>query len=179
MLRDATGDLQEGDELEGDPGLPARSPHLREGQRPDIKVEKQIASGGRAEAAASALASGTAPMPRTGSELPTWRRSGVISSLSRWTGSTSGKPEGCAPTGRGGRSANGRVFVSAFQTGECGRERPAAISIEIKSIDDTSNFDDFPESDILQPGLSQGGSGAAMLCGELVPSLLVFSHLPE
>uniref|UniRef100_A0A3Q1ILK2 non-specific serine/threonine protein kinase n=1 Tax=Anabas testudineus TaxID=64144 RepID=A0A3Q1ILK2_ANATE len=32
--------------------------------------------------------------------------------------------------------------------------RPAAISIEIKSIDDTSNFDDFPESDILQPGLS-------------------------
>ncbi|PWA14632.1 hypothetical protein CCH79_00014317 [Gambusia affinis] len=31
------------------------------------------------------------------------------------------------------------------------RERPAAISIEIKSIDDTSNFDDFPESDILQP----------------------------
>lgn len=37
------------------------------------------------------------------------------------------------------------------------RERPAAISIEIKSIDDTSNFDDFPESDILQPGLSRGG----------------------
>ncbi|OWK03715.1 STK38L [Cervus elaphus hippelaphus] len=31
------------------------------------------------------------------------------------------------------------------------RERPAAIPIEIKSIDDTSNFDDFPESDILQP----------------------------
>uniref|UniRef100_A0A8C7VBV4 non-specific serine/threonine protein kinase n=1 Tax=Oryzias sinensis TaxID=183150 RepID=A0A8C7VBV4_9TELE len=30
-------------------------------------------------------------------------------------------------------------------------KRPAAISIEIKSIDDTSNFDDFPESDILQP----------------------------
>uniref|UniRef100_A0A8D3DTG2 non-specific serine/threonine protein kinase n=1 Tax=Scophthalmus maximus TaxID=52904 RepID=A0A8D3DTG2_SCOMX len=34
------------------------------------------------------------------------------------------------------------------------RERPAAISIEIKSIDDTSNFDDFPESDILQPANS-------------------------
>lgn len=34
------------------------------------------------------------------------------------------------------------------------RERPAAISIEIKSIDDTSNFDDFPESDILQPGMT-------------------------
>ncbi|XP_025846608.2 serine/threonine-protein kinase 38 isoform X1 [Vulpes vulpes] len=31
------------------------------------------------------------------------------------------------------------------------RERPAAISIEIKSIDDTSNFDEFPESDILKP----------------------------
>ncbi|CAJ0920051.1 unnamed protein product [Ranitomeya imitator] len=31
------------------------------------------------------------------------------------------------------------------------RERPAAINIEIKSIDDTSNFDEFPESDILQP----------------------------
>ncbi|KAJ8016442.1 hypothetical protein DPEC_G00007250 [Dallia pectoralis] len=31
------------------------------------------------------------------------------------------------------------------------RERPAAIPIEIKSIDDTSNFDDFPDSDILQP----------------------------
>lgn len=34
----------------------------------------------------------------------------------------------------------------------CYRERPAAIPIEIKSIDDTSNFDEFPESDILQPG---------------------------
>jgi hypothetical protein len=32
-----------------------------------------------------------------------------------------------------------------------GRERPAAISIEIRSIDDTSNFDEFPESDILKP----------------------------
>lgn len=32
-----------------------------------------------------------------------------------------------------------------------GRERPAAISIEIKSIDDTSNFDEFPDSDILKP----------------------------
>ncbi|CAO2608718.1 Serine/threonine-protein kinase 38 [Lemmus lemmus] len=31
------------------------------------------------------------------------------------------------------------------------RERPAAISIEIKSIDDTSNFDEFPDSDILKP----------------------------
>uniref|UniRef100_A0A673HJK8 non-specific serine/threonine protein kinase n=1 Tax=Sinocyclocheilus rhinocerous TaxID=307959 RepID=A0A673HJK8_9TELE len=31
------------------------------------------------------------------------------------------------------------------------RERPPAIPIEIKSIDDTSNFDEFPDSDILQP----------------------------
>lgn len=41
-----------------------------------------------------------------------------------------------------------------------GRERPAAISIEIKSIDDTSNFDEFPESDILKPtGNSTTASG--------------------
>ncbi|TKS76984.1 Serine/threonine-protein kinase 38 [Collichthys lucidus] len=31
------------------------------------------------------------------------------------------------------------------------RERPAAIPIEIKSIDDTSHFDEFPDSDILTP----------------------------
>uniref|UniRef100_A0A3Q2PWA6 non-specific serine/threonine protein kinase n=1 Tax=Fundulus heteroclitus TaxID=8078 RepID=A0A3Q2PWA6_FUNHE len=34
------------------------------------------------------------------------------------------------------------------------RERPAAIPINIKSIDDTSNFDEFPESDILTPTMS-------------------------
>ncbi len=28
------------------------------------------------------------------------------------------------------------------------RERPAAIPVEIKSIDDTSNFDDFPDVDL-------------------------------
>lgn len=28
------------------------------------------------------------------------------------------------------------------------RERPSAISVEVKSIDDTSNFDEFPEVDI-------------------------------
>ena len=27
------------------------------------------------------------------------------------------------------------------------RERPAAIPVEVKSIDDTSNFDDFPDVD--------------------------------
>lgn len=25
------------------------------------------------------------------------------------------------------------------------RERPAAITVEVRSIDDTSNFDDFPD----------------------------------
>ena len=28
------------------------------------------------------------------------------------------------------------------------RDRPAAIPVEVKSIDDTSNFDDFPEVDL-------------------------------
>jgi len=28
------------------------------------------------------------------------------------------------------------------------RERPAAIAVEVKSIDDTSNFDDFPDVDL-------------------------------
>ena len=28
------------------------------------------------------------------------------------------------------------------------RERPAAIPVQVKSIDDTSNFDDFPDVDL-------------------------------
>lgn len=28
------------------------------------------------------------------------------------------------------------------------RERPAAIPVEVKSIDDTSNFDEFPDVDL-------------------------------
>lgn len=28
------------------------------------------------------------------------------------------------------------------------RERPAAIAVDVKSIDDTSNFDDFPDVDL-------------------------------
>lgn len=28
------------------------------------------------------------------------------------------------------------------------RDRPAAIPIHVKAIDDTSNFDEFPESDL-------------------------------
>uniref|UniRef100_A0AAX7TIW3 non-specific serine/threonine protein kinase n=1 Tax=Astatotilapia calliptera TaxID=8154 RepID=A0AAX7TIW3_ASTCA len=35
------------------------------------------------------------------------------------------------------------------------RERPAAIPINIRSIDDTSNFDEFPDSDILTPTATQ------------------------
>lgn len=38
LLGDASGDVPEGDELEGNPHLPARGPHLREGQGLDIKV---------------------------------------------------------------------------------------------------------------------------------------------
>lgn len=34
------------------------------------------------------------------------------------------------------------------------RERPAAISVEVKSIDDTSNFDDFPDVDLKIPSAS-------------------------
>lgn len=30
----------------------------------------------------------------------------------------------------------------------CCRERPAAIPVEVKSIDDTSNFDDFPDVEL-------------------------------
>ena len=31
------------------------------------------------------------------------------------------------------------------------RERPAAIPVQVKSIDDTSNFDDFPDVDLKIP----------------------------
>lgn len=38
LLRDAAGDLQEGDELEGDAGVPARGAHLGKGQGPHTQV---------------------------------------------------------------------------------------------------------------------------------------------
>ena len=38
------------------------------------------------------------------------------------------------------------------------RDRPPAILIRIKSIDDTSNFDDFPEIDIKAPLTSETNS---------------------
>jgi len=39
------------------------------------------------------------------------------------------------------------------------RERPAAIPVEVKSIDDTSNFDDFPEVDLKIPAPSNNDTG--------------------
>lgn len=56
--------------------------------------------------------------------------------------------------GNGGvEEIRGHPFFEGVDWGHI-RERPAAIPIEIRSIDDTSNFDDFPESDILQPVLN-------------------------
>eukprot|EP00090_Calanus_glacialis_P016050 TRINITY_DN2516_c0_g1_i1.p1 TRINITY_DN2516_c0_g1~~TRINITY_DN2516_c0_g1_i1.p1 ORF type:complete len:552 (-),score=137.37 TRINITY_DN2516_c0_g1_i1:1215-2870(-) len=39
------------------------------------------------------------------------------------------------------------------------RERPAAIAVEVKSIDDTSNFDDFPDVDLKIPAPSNTDTG--------------------
>jgi len=39
------------------------------------------------------------------------------------------------------------------------RERPAAIPVEVKSIDDTSNFDDFPDVDLKIPAPSNSDTG--------------------
>jgi len=39
------------------------------------------------------------------------------------------------------------------------RERPAAIPVEVKSIDDTSNFDDFPDVDLKIPAPSNNDTG--------------------
>ena len=43
------------------------------------------------------------------------------------------------------------LFLKVLTGNISERDRPAAISIEVKSIDGTSNFDEFPESDILKP----------------------------
>uniref|UniRef100_A0A5F8HCG9 non-specific serine/threonine protein kinase n=1 Tax=Monodelphis domestica TaxID=13616 RepID=A0A5F8HCG9_MONDO len=84
------------------------------------------------------------------------------------------------------------------------RERPTAIPIEIKSIDDTSNFDEFPESDILQPvpnttepdykskdwvflnytykrfeGLTQGGSIPSYMKAGKLSMKLIYAHTPK
>jgi len=39
------------------------------------------------------------------------------------------------------------------------RERPAAIPVDVKSIDDTSNFDEFPDVDLKIPGPSNTDNG--------------------
>ena len=39
------------------------------------------------------------------------------------------------------------------------RERPAAIPVEVKSIDDTSNFDDFPDVDLKIGGGRNNNAG--------------------
>ena len=50
-------------------------------------------------------------------------------------------------------------------------ERPAAISIEIKSIDDTSNFDEFPESDILKPTGNTSTTSGCLISALCPPNL--------
>jgi len=47
------------------------------------------------------------------------------------------------------------------------RERPAAIPIDVKSIDDTSNFDEFPDVDLKIPtvGLNQNNINNNSSCG--------------
>lgn len=39
------------------------------------------------------------------------------------------------------------------------KERPAAIAVTVKSIDDTSNFDDFPDVDLKIPAAKTGDTG--------------------
>ena len=39
------------------------------------------------------------------------------------------------------------------------RERPAAIGIDVKSIDDTSNFDEFPDVDLKIPVTANSSTG--------------------
>ncbi|XP_046569457.1 LOW QUALITY PROTEIN: serine/threonine-protein kinase 38-like [Haliotis rubra] len=46
------------------------------------------------------------------------------------------------------------------------RERPAAIPIEVKGIDDTSNFDDFPEIDLKWPTSPQQQQEATNMTAE-------------
>jgi serine/threonine kinase 38 len=45
------------------------------------------------------------------------------------------------------------------------RERPAAIPVTVKSIDDTSNFDDFPDVDLKIPAANTSGPPAAAAIG--------------
>ena len=40
------------------------------------------------------------------------------------------------------------ILTYLLCTSGCYRDRPAAIPVEVKSIDDTSNFDEFPDIDL-------------------------------
>ncbi|XP_063400664.1 serine/threonine-protein kinase 38-like isoform X2 [Mytilus trossulus] len=60
----------------------------------------------------------------------------------------------CDPEHRIGANSIDEIKSHVFFKGvdwEHIRERPAAIPVDVKSIDDTSNFDDFPEIDLKWP----------------------------
>jgi serine/threonine kinase 38 len=64
----------------------------------------------------------------------------------------------------GSCSGVGDIKQHAFFKGmdwEHVRERPAAIPVEVRSIDDTSNFDDFPDVDLQIPAapVQEGETG--------------------
>ena len=56
------------------------------------------------------------------------------------------------------------------------RERPAAIPVEVRSIDDTSNFDDFPDVSL---EIRKSKLKALFLFLELQLVLFCFQHLPH
>lgn len=52
------------------------------------------------------------------------------------------------------------------------RERPAAISVEVRSIDDTSNFDDFPDVKLeIRESFIVISAVSSCLSGPWVPTL--------
>ena len=44
------------------------------------------------------------------------------------------------------------------------RERPAAIQVDVKSIDDTSNFDEIPDVELAIRKESESGMGSGKWC---------------
>ena len=48
------------------------------------------------------------------------------------------------------------------------RERPAAIPVEVKSIDDTSNFDEFPDVDLKLPSAASVAPAPGPQCKDWV-----------
>lgn len=56
------------------------------------------------------------------------------------------------------KSADGPAFFKGVDW-EHIRERPAAIHVQVKSIDDTSNFDDFPDVDLEIPAATAQDDG--------------------